>query len=96
MELSNKAAQTEIAGDQGAAPTVALKIVEPGDPGARRRRVTDDFPLPWRGPPVCARCAWPTARNEVHKRAIARQELRKSSSASLPRQPAAVKIANVS
>jgi len=74
--VGNKAAQTEIAAIKVAAPNVALKIVDRAIQVHGGGGVTDDFPLAM---------AWAHLRtlrladgpDEVHKRAIARQELRK-------------------
>jgi acyl-CoA dehydrogenase len=88
--VGNKAAQTEIAAIKVAAPKVGLKIVDRAIQVHGGGGVTDDFPLA---------LAWAHLRtlriadgpDEVHKRAIARQELRKYSG-----KPAAVHIAKVS
>jgi len=88
--VGNKAAQTEIAAIKVAAPKIALKVVDRAIQVHGGGGVTDDFPLA---------LAWAHLRtlrladgpDEVHKRAIARQELRKYSD-----RPSAVKIAKVS
>jgi acyl-CoA dehydrogenase len=88
--VGNKAAQTEIAAIKVAAPNVALKIVDRAIQVHGGGGVTDDFPLA---------LAWAHLRtlrladgpDEVHKRAIARLELRKYSG-----KPAAVNVAKVS
>jgi acyl-CoA dehydrogenase len=88
--VGNKAAQTEIAAIKVAAPNVALKIVDRAIQLHGGGGVTDDFPLA---------LAWAHLRtlrladgpDEVHKRAIARQELGKYRD-----QPSAVKVAKVS
>jgi acyl-CoA dehydrogenase len=88
--VGNKAAQTEIAAIKVAAPKVALTVVDRAIQVHGGGGVTDDFPLA---------LAWAHLRtlrladgpDEVHKRAIARQELRKYRD-----QPAAVQIAKVS
>jgi acyl-CoA dehydrogenase len=72
----NKEAQTEIAAIKVAAPNIALKIVDRAIQVHGGAGVTDDFPLAM---------AWAHLRtlrladgpDEVHKRAIARHELRK-------------------
>ncbi|MEV0335931.1 acyl-CoA dehydrogenase family protein [Nocardia sp. NPDC050717] len=74
--VGNKAARTEIAAIKVAAPSIALKIVDRAIQVHGGAGVTDDFPLA---------AAWAHLRtlrladgpDEVHKRAIARQELRK-------------------
>jgi acyl-CoA dehydrogenase len=74
--VGNKGAQTEIAAIKVAAPQIALKIVDRAIQVHGGGGVTDDFPLA---------LAWAHLRtlrladgpDEVHKRAIARQELRK-------------------
>jgi acyl-CoA dehydrogenase len=74
--VGNKEAQTEIAAIKVAAPKVALKIVDRAIQVHGGGGVTDDFPLAM---------AWAHLRtlrladgpDEVHKRAIARRELRK-------------------
>jgi len=88
--VGNKAAQTEIAAIKVAAPRVALTIVDRAIQVHGGGGVTDDFPLA---------LAWAHLRtlrladgpDEVHKRAIARRELRKYRD-----QPAAVQITKVS
>jgi acyl-CoA dehydrogenase len=88
--VGNKAAQTEIAAIKVAAPNVALKIVDRAIQVHGGGGITDDFPLA---------LAWAHLRtlrladgpDEVHKRAIARLELRKYSG-----KPAAVNVAKVS
>ncbi|WP_280340602.1 acyl-CoA dehydrogenase family protein [Nocardia neocaledoniensis] len=74
--VGNKAARTEIAAIKVAAPNIALKIVDRAIQVHGGAGVTDDFPLA---------AAWAHLRtlrladgpDEVHKRTIARQELRK-------------------
>jgi acyl-CoA dehydrogenase len=74
--VGNKAAQTEIAGIKVAAPEIALKVIDRAIQVHGGGGVTDDFPLAM---------AWATLRalkfadgpDEVHKRAIARGELKK-------------------
>ncbi|MBW0018115.1 MAG: acyl-CoA dehydrogenase family protein [Mycobacterium sp.] len=74
--VGNKAARTEIAAIKVAAPNIALKIVDRAIQVHGGGGVTDDFPLA---------LAWAHLRtlrladgpDEVHKRAIARQELGK-------------------
>ncbi|MEO6793640.1 MAG: acyl-CoA dehydrogenase family protein [Mycobacterium sp.] len=74
--VGNKAAQTEIAAIKVAAPNIALKIVDRAIQVHGAGGVTDDFPLAM---------AWAHLRtlrladgpDEVHKRAIARQEFAK-------------------
>ncbi|MCP2293991.1 acyl-CoA dehydrogenase [Nocardia amikacinitolerans] len=74
--VGNKAARTEIAAIKVAAPAMALKVLDRAIQVHGGAGVTDDFPL--------AR-AWADVRtlrladgpDEVHKRAIAQQELRK-------------------
>lgn len=74
--VGNKEAQTEIAAIKVAAPNIALKIVDRAIQVHGGAGVTDDFPLA---------LAWAHLRtlrladgpDEVHKRAIARRELRK-------------------
>ncbi len=88
--VGNKAAQTEIAAIKVAAPNVALKIVDRAIQVHGGGGVTDDFPLA---------VAWAHLRtlrladgpDEVHKRAIARLELRKYS-----HRPSAIDVAKVS
>ncbi|MBB3036473.1 acyl-CoA dehydrogenase family protein [Hoyosella altamirensis] len=74
--VGNKAARTEIAAIKVAAPQIALKIVDRAIQVHGGGGVTDDFPL------ASAYAHLRTLRladgpDEVHKRAIARQELRK-------------------
>ncbi|MFD4358117.1 acyl-CoA dehydrogenase family protein [Nocardia sp. NPDC058518] len=74
--VGNKAARTEIAAIKVAAPNIALKVVDRAIQVHGAGGVSDDFPLA---------AAWAQLRtlrladgpDEVHKRAIARQELRK-------------------
>ncbi|MFE3542573.1 acyl-CoA dehydrogenase family protein [Nocardia sp. NPDC059177] len=74
--VGNKAARTEIAAIKVAAPSIALKIVDRAIQVHGAAGVTDDFPLAM---------AWAHLRtlrladgpDEVHKRSIAHQELRK-------------------
>jgi len=74
--VGNKQAQTEIAAIKVAAPNIALKIIDRAIQVHGGAGVTDDFPLA---------AAWAHLRtlrladgpDEVHKRAIARHELRK-------------------
>ena len=74
--VGNKEARTEIAAIKVAAPNIALKIIDRAIQVHGGGGVTDDFPLAW---------AWAHLRtlrladgpDEVHKRAIATQELRK-------------------
>ncbi|MEV6661440.1 acyl-CoA dehydrogenase family protein [Nocardia fluminea] len=74
--VGNKAARTEIAAIKVAAPNIALKVVDRAIQVHGAGGVTDDFPLA---------AAWAHLRtlrladgpDEVHKRAIAHQELRK-------------------
>ncbi|GAS89223.1 acyl-CoA dehydrogenase family protein [Mycolicibacterium brisbanense] len=74
--VGNKEARTEIAAIKVAAPNIALKIVDRAIQVHGGGGVTDDFPLAM---------AWAHLRtlrladgpDEVHKRAIAKQELRK-------------------
>ncbi len=76
--VGNKEAQTEIAAIKVAAPNIALKIVDRAIQVHGGAGVTDDFPLAM---------AWAHLRtlrladgpDEVHKRAIARRELRQVS-----------------
>lgn len=74
--VGNKEAQTEIAAIKVAAPNIALKIVDRAIQVHGAGGLTDDFPL------ATAYAHLRTLRladgpDEVHKRAIARQELRK-------------------
>jgi Acyl-CoA dehydrogenases len=72
----NKGARTEIAAIKVAAPNVALKIIDRAIQVHGGGGVTDDFPLAWAYAHVrTLRLA--DGPDEVHKRAIARQELRK-------------------
>jgi acyl-CoA dehydrogenase len=74
--VGNKEARTEIAAIKVAAPNIALKIIDRAIQVHGGAGVTDDFPLAM---------AWAHLRtlrladgpDEVHKRAIARQELRR-------------------
>ncbi|WP_227996716.1 acyl-CoA dehydrogenase family protein [Nocardia australiensis] len=74
--VGNKAARTEIAAIKVAAPSIALKVLDRAIQVHGAGGVTDDYPLAM---------AWAHLRtlrladgpDEVHKRAIARQELRK-------------------
>ncbi|MET9210578.1 MULTISPECIES: acyl-CoA dehydrogenase family protein [unclassified Nocardia] len=74
--VGNKAARTEIAAIKVAAPTIALEVLDRAIQVHGAGGVTDDFPLA---------LAWAQLRSlrladgpdEVHKRAIARQELSK-------------------
>ncbi|MFD4461949.1 acyl-CoA dehydrogenase family protein [Nocardia sp. NPDC058480] len=74
--VGNKAARTEIAAIKVAAPNIALKVVDRAIQVHGAGGVSDDFPLA---------AAWAQLRtlrladgpDEVHKRAIASQELRK-------------------
>ncbi|MFD6398107.1 acyl-CoA dehydrogenase family protein [Nocardia sp. NPDC060249] len=74
--VGNKAARTEIAAIKVAAPNIALRVVDRAIQVHGAGGVTDDFPLA---------AAWAHLRtlrladgpDEVHKRAIARQELSK-------------------
>ncbi|MFC6009869.1 acyl-CoA dehydrogenase family protein [Nocardia lasii] len=74
--VGNKEARTEIAAIKVAAPNIALKIIDRAIQVHGAAGVTDDYPLAF---------AWAHLRtlrladgpDEVHKRAIARQELRK-------------------
>lgn len=74
--VGNKAAQTEIAAIKVAAPNIALKIVDRAIQVHGAGGVTDDFVLAgfWAGLRTLRLADGP---DEVHKRAIARQELRK-------------------
>ena len=75
--VGNKEARTEIAAIKVAAPNIALKIIDRAIQVHGGAGVTDDFPLAM---------AWAHQRtlrladgpDEVHKRSIARQELRRS------------------
>ncbi|MGH3491847.1 MAG: acyl-CoA dehydrogenase family protein [Sciscionella sp.] len=74
--VGNKAARTEIAAIKVAAPNMALRIIDRAIQVHGAAGVTDDFPL------AAAYAHVRTLRladgpDEVHKRAIARQELRK-------------------
>jgi len=74
--VGNKGAKTEIAAIKVAAPNIALKIIDRAIQVHGGAGVTDDFPL------AMAYAHMRTLRladgpDEVHKRAIARQELRK-------------------
>ncbi|MBS9534769.1 acyl-CoA dehydrogenase family protein [Mycobacterium sp. M1] len=74
--VGNKAAQTEIAAIKVAAPNIALKIVDRAIQVHGAGGVTDDFPLAgfWAHLRTLRLADGP---DEVHKRAIARQELKK-------------------
>ncbi len=74
--VGNKAAQVEIAAIKVAAPDIALKIVDRAIQVHGAGGVTDDFPLAafWAHLRTLRLADGP---DEVHKRAIARQELRK-------------------
>lgn len=74
--VGNKAAQVEIAAIKVAAPNIALKIVDRAIQVHGAGGVTDDFPLAafWAHLRTLRLADGP---DEVHKRAIARQELRK-------------------
>src|SRR5690606_19745344 len=80
--VGNKEARTEIAAIKVAAPNIALKVVDRAIQVHGGGGVTDDFPLAM---------AWAHLRtlrladgpDEVHKRAIARQELGKYRTADL-------------
>jgi len=74
--VGNKEARTEIAAIKVAAPNIALKIIDRAIQVHGAAGVTDDFPL------AAAYAHMRTLRladgpDEVHKRAIARQELRR-------------------
>ena len=74
--VGNKEARTEIAAIKVAAPNIALKIIDRAIQVHGGGGVTDDFPL------AMAYAHMRTLRladgpDEVHKRAIAKQELRK-------------------
>lgn len=74
--VGNKAAQTEIAAIKVAAPSIALTIVDRAMQVHGAGGLTDDFPLArfWAHLRTLRLADGP---DEVHKRAIARQELRK-------------------
>ena len=74
--VGNKAAQVEIAAIKVAAPNIALKIVDRAIQVHGAGGVTDDFPLAgfWAHLRTLRLADGP---DEVHKRAIARQELKK-------------------
>ncbi|MCV7384204.1 acyl-CoA dehydrogenase family protein [Mycolicibacter longobardus] len=74
--VGNKAAQVEIAAIKVAAPNIALKIVDRAIQVHGAGGVTDDFPLAgfWAHLRTLRLADGP---DEVHQRAIARQELRK-------------------
>ncbi|WP_410874227.1 acyl-CoA dehydrogenase family protein [Nocardia sp. A7] len=74
--VGNKAARTEIAAIKVAAPNIALKVVDRAIQVHGAGGVTDDFPLAaaWAGLRTLRLADGP---DEVHKRAIARQELGK-------------------
>ncbi|WP_220472298.1 acyl-CoA dehydrogenase family protein [Tomitella gaofuii] len=74
--VGNKEARTEIAAIKVAAPQMALKVLDRAVQVHGAGGVTDDFPLArtWAGVRTLRLADGP---DEVHKRAIARQELRK-------------------
>lgn len=74
--VGNKAAQVEIAAIKVAAPEIALKIVDRAIQVHGAGGVTEDFPLAgfWAHLRTLRLADGP---DEVHKRAIARQELKK-------------------
>ncbi|QDQ98735.1 acyl-CoA dehydrogenase family protein [Tomitella fengzijianii] len=74
--VGNKAARTEIAAIKVAAPQMALKVLDRAVQVHGAGGVTDDFPLArtWAGVRTLRLADGP---DEVHKRAIARQELRR-------------------
>ena len=87
--VGNKAAATEIAAIKVAAPTMALKIIDRAIQVHGGAGVTDDFPL------AMAYAHIRTLRladgpDEVHKRAIARRELRNHRDTSAPETVAGV------
>jgi acyl-CoA dehydrogenase len=75
-EVGNKAARTEIAAIKVDAPTMALRVVDRAIQVHGAAGVTDDFPLAsfWAHLRTLRLADGP---DEVHKRAIARHELRR-------------------
>ena len=75
--VGNKAARTEIASIKVAAPNVALRVIDRAIQVHGGGGVTDDFPLAWMYAHLrTLRLA--DGPDEVHKRSIARIELRRS------------------
>ncbi len=73
--VGNKDAHTEIAAIKVAAPNMALKVIDRAIQVHGGGGVTDDFPLAWMYAHLrTLRLA--DGPDEVHKRAIARRELR--------------------